>query len=126
MHRRLDLLDVNEVEGRGERTTTANLYAMYAQAGGDHRTLASLVDEGQRTLDELRERGYDLGYGCGEDGDPPPAVDKRLESIYRHARQALYARLEDHVIAAASPRHVRVRTRATDREEYLARPWSGA
>lgn len=126
MHRRLDLLDVNEVDGRGERTTTANLYAMYAQAGGDHRTLASLADEGQRALDELCERGCDLGYGCGEDGDPPPAVDRRLESIYRHARQALYARLEEHVIADASPHHIRVRTRAMDREEYLARPWSGA
>jgi ethanolamine ammonia-lyase large subunit len=126
MHRRLDLLDVNEVEGRGESATTANLYATYAQAGGDHRTLASLADEGQRALGELRERGYDLGYGCAGDGDPPPAVEKRLESIYRHARHALYARLEDHVIADASPRHVRVRTRAIDREEYLARPWSGA
>jgi ethanolamine ammonia-lyase large subunit len=126
MHRRLDLLDVNEVEGRGEPTTTANLYALYAQAGGDHRTSASLADEGQRTLHGLRERGYDLGHGCGDDGEPPPAVQARLESIYRHARQALYATLAPHVIADASPRHVRARTRAADRDEYLAHPWSGS
>jgi ethanolamine ammonia-lyase large subunit len=98
---------------------------MYAQAGGDHRTSASLVDEGQRALEELRERGFDLGYGVSDDGGPPPAVEARLDSIYRHARHALYATLEPRVIADVSPRHVRVRTQAVNREEYLTRPWSG-
>ena len=65
----------------------------------------------------MRERGFDLG---GEQSS-----EARLEAIYAHARHALYATLDDHVIRDACPVHVRVRTAAVDREDYLAHPPSG-
>jgi ethanolamine ammonia-lyase large subunit len=103
----------------------AQLYARYAKAGGDWRTSAALMEEGVARLNELQRRGYDLGYGCGQGHASPPAVDARLDAIYGHARRALYATLDRSVIADVSPRHVRVRTRAVDREDYLAHPASG-
>jgi ethanolamine ammonia-lyase small subunit len=48
-----------------------------------------------------------------------------MEAIYEHARRALYATLGDEVIRDVSPRHIRVRTGALDREEYLSSPPSG-
>jgi len=74
--------------------------------------------DGMRQLMELEERGLDLNL----DAD---AADRRLDAIYAHARRALYATIEDGVIREASPRHVRARTTAATREDYLARPHAG-
>jgi ethanolamine ammonia-lyase large subunit len=94
------------------------LYARYAKAGGDTRSSDALEDEATRRLAELRERGFDLG------GDAVSS-DARLEAIYAHARQALYAAIQDSVIRDACPRHVQVRTMAADRDDYLAHPPAG-
>ncbi len=93
----------------------AHLYAMYAKAGGDQRTSAALEDEARRRVAELRERGFDLG-------EASPA---RLDAIYANARAALYALVDDAAIRDACPSHVRIRTEAVDREDYLAHPPSG-
>ncbi|MGH9346695.1 MAG: ethanolamine ammonia-lyase subunit EutB [Vicinamibacterales bacterium] len=124
MERRLADLGVRE-EAAGAPETTAMLFAVYAKAGGDRRTAPALVEEGMRTLHELRLRSFDLGYGCGPDDGPPAGVDSRLDAIYEHARRALYAMLDDDALRDASPGHVRVRTEARDREDYLAHPPAG-
>ena len=49
----------------------------------------------------------------------------RVETIYRHARTALYATLDQAVIHDAAARPLLVRTAAIDRDEYLAAPPSG-
>jgi len=97
---------------------TRRLYATYAQAGGDRRSTSTLEEEGQRHLDELRERGFDLG-GSQE------ASESRLEAIYQHARRALYASIDASVIRDVCPSHALVRTEATDRDDYLAHPPAG-
>jgi len=128
------------------------LYARYAKNGGDIRTSDTLMDEGRQKLMELQQRGFDLGYGDrgtrlqprqGDDpnrlrqgyGGPPKLRAKaegsyhnheaRLEAIYTHACRALYATLDDGVVNDVSPRHVRVRTLAVDRDDYLAHPPRG-
>jgi ethanolamine ammonia-lyase large subunit len=116
MQRRLTALGVDAAAPDPERT--AHLYAAYAKAGGDERSAAALVDEGRRTLQALRLRGYDLGYA----GDQHVS---RLDAIYEQARRALYATLDAHVVDEVSPRQLRVRTRAVDREDFLAHPPSG-
>jgi len=103
----------------------AYLYARYAKSGGDRRTSTSLLDEGRHKIMELRDRGYDLARGSGHDYSDPPAVEARLEAIYAHARRALYATLDEGVINDVSTRHVRVRTMAVDRDDYLSHPPSG-
>jgi ethanolamine ammonia-lyase large subunit len=96
--------------------TVARLYATYARNGGD-RQPASLVDA-SRELTHLRDRGLDVAMG-------PAEADARLDRIYAHARRALYAVLDEGVIRDASPRHIRVRTTAPNRDEYLAHPTLG-
>ncbi|RPH53619.1 MAG: ethanolamine ammonia-lyase, partial [Acidobacteria bacterium] len=121
MEQRLTALGV--LGGNGEPNsapdTVARLYATYSKAGGDRRTALSLEEEGHRQLYELRERGFDLG------GMTPPEADARLESIYTHARRALYATVDEGVIRDVSPRSLRVRTTATSRDDYLAHPAVG-
>ena len=127
MRKRLGELGVLDGRGRprGDAECTADLYAAYAKAGGDARASGTLRAEGARRLGALAERGFDLGRGHGRDYEAPPEVVSRLDSIYAHARRALYAELDDGVARDASPRHLRVRTLARDREQYLSEPASG-
>jgi ethanolamine ammonia-lyase large subunit len=113
MEQRLQSLGV--MRGNG----AARLYATYQKAGGDRRTMSALEDEGSRRLSALRDRGFDLGVA-----DPIDA-DRRIDSIYAHARSALYASIEDAVVRDATIRSVRVRTAAKDRDDYLAHPPAG-
>jgi ethanolamine ammonia-lyase large subunit len=98
--------------------TIGHLYAIYAKAGGDIRTTVALEEIAERRLHELRERGFDLG-------DDEATSEARLDAIYANARQALYAVVDDSVIRDVCPQHLRVRTEARDREEYLAHPPRG-
>jgi ethanolamine ammonia-lyase large subunit len=121
MVQRLSALGVPgaDAEPRARSQVVPGLYAVYAKAGGDGRTVAALESEGRRRLHALGERGFDLGVS-----DPSDA-DARLNAIYSHARDALYAVLNESVIRDATDRHVRVRTAAVDRDDFLAHPASG-
>jgi ethanolamine ammonia-lyase large subunit len=99
--------------------TVAHLSAQYARAGGDRRPLAVLEAEAQRTIGELQERGWDLGV------TDAARANARVEAIYRHARTALFATLDDAVVRDAAARPLVVHTAAADRDEYLAAPASG-
>lgn len=123
MQHRLAALGV--CDDTGHPDTTAALFAAYAKAGGDRRTTGTLIDDGRRSLEDLRQRRFDLGYGCGADYGSPPEVEVRLQGIYEHARHALFARLDEGVVASACPRHVRARSLAVDRDDYLAHPPNG-
>ena len=96
-----------------------SLYAAYVKAGGDPRTRSALEDEGFRRLQNVRERGFDV------DGNGELEADARVNALYSHARQALYATLDEGVVRDATNRPVRVRTTARDRDDYLAHPPSG-
>ena len=121
MRRRLAALGVLNDNGDvlPGSATVARLYAAYARAGGDHRSLSSLEEDGARQLHQLRERGLDLGI------DDPADAEARLDAIYAHARAALYATLDDHVITDVATRPMRLRTAATSRDDYLAHPTAG-
>jgi ethanolamine ammonia-lyase large subunit len=121
MEQRLTALDVStpDVGPKPGADTVARLYATYARSGGDRRTSSSLEEEGRRRLYELRERGLDLGVVEASE------ADARIETIYTHARRALYATVDEGIIRDASPGCVRVRTTATSRDDYLAHPPAG-
>lgn len=127
MGERLRALGVLDPDGNasGAPETTAQLYARHLKGGGDTRSMEELQALGLKRIAALQAKGCDLGYGCGPDHAAPPAVAARLETIYRHARRALYATIDPAVIRACSPRHISVATNAVDREEYLAHPASG-
>ena len=121
MQRRLEELGVlgRGGDARSAASTTSQLYATYAKAGGDARSMLALHDEGVRRLGELREHGLDLGI------DDAGASDTRLDTIYSNARAALYASVDEHVIKDAAVRPVQVRTAATSRDDYLSHPPAG-
>jgi ethanolamine ammonia-lyase large subunit len=83
MHKRLVELDVMDASGdvTPDTRSAAYLYAMYAKSGGDRRTSASLLDEGQHKIEELRRRGYDLG------GDDGTRLQPRLSGTRLQPRQ---------------------------------------
>jgi ethanolamine ammonia-lyase large subunit len=102
-----------------ELSASANeLYAAYHKAGGDTRSLDTLRDEAAKKFGALAERGFDLGYGGDE-------ANARITGIYSNARRALYATLDAAVISDSSPRYIRVQTRSSDRDDYLAHPATG-
>lgn len=112
-----------EPTGGPDRVTA--LYAAFRKAGGDGRPVGQLRAEGRKTLGALQRRGYDLGLGHGPDHADPPAAAERTRRLYRHARRALYARLDETVLRDLSPRALHVRTLAGGRDEYLSRPSAG-
>jgi ethanolamine ammonia-lyase large subunit len=124
---RLRDLGVLGADGEAESGAAgvAALYAAFRRAGGDARSGAELEAEGQRTVQQLQRRGFDLGLGHDADHADPPAAAERVRRLYAHARQALYARLDDAVLREATPQALRVRTAAADRDEYLAHPPAG-
>jgi ethanolamine ammonia-lyase large subunit len=103
-------------------TKSDALYAAYHKAGGDTRSLHTLREEGAKKIGALAERGFDLGYGSEENCDEANA---RITRIYSNARRALYATLDEAVISDSSPRFIRVHTRSSDRDTYLAHPATG-
>jgi ethanolamine ammonia-lyase large subunit len=101
------------------------LYAAYHKAGGDTRSLDTLREEGAKKIGALAERGFDLGYHCDENYEDPPEANVRITAIYSNARHALYATLDEAVISDSSPTYLRVNTRSSDRDDYLAHPATG-
>jgi ethanolamine ammonia-lyase small subunit len=84
-----------------------------------------LEAEARQKLGGFRERGFDLGYGTDCEGSAVRAANARVDTIYDHARLALYATLDPAVIGAAAPSHRWVHTKALDRDDYLAHPHHG-
>jgi ethanolamine ammonia-lyase large subunit len=123
MEERLRALGVSDGQHDAAVDGPAQLYSAYAHAGGDRRASAALIEEGRRKIRDLRSRGFDVGYA--RDANGVSAADARVERIYEHARYALYAGLDESVLRDASPRHLSVRTRAADRDDYLAHPRHG-
>jgi ethanolamine ammonia-lyase large subunit len=118
MRRRLEALGI-AADPAGTSDAAARLSAHYARAGGDRRTSATIEDEARREVAALRERGWDLGI------TDVTRAEVRVDTLYHHARAALFAVLDDAVIRDAALRPVRVRTAAASRDEYLATPSSG-
>lgn len=108
----------------GSADVIASLYAEYCKDSGDARQVHDLRAEATRKMRPLQEHGWDLGLGH-EGYNAPASVRTRMEAIYKQARQALYAHMEESVISRASLKPVRVRTLASGRDEFLSHPSGG-
>jgi ethanolamine ammonia-lyase large subunit len=125
MQKRLIELSTMAESGPVSGRSADALYAAYHKAGGDTRSLDTLRDDAAKKIGALAERGFDLGYGCDENYADPPAANTRITAIYSNARRALYATLDDAVIIDSSSRYVRVHTKSSNRDDYLAHPSTG-
>jgi ethanolamine ammonia-lyase large subunit len=115
MHRRLREIDTPKAQTLDH---IAHLYAQYSRAAGEARQSVVLEEEARRKVAELRERGFDI---AGDDTRGSARVDR----IYRHARQALYATVDDSVLRDACGTHIRALTRAAGRDDFIAHPPAG-
>ena len=120
MARRLGELgvDPSRTAHEGATATAARLYATFA-AGNDAEPAGALEADGRRRIARLRERGFDLGVASAAD------AERRVDGLYTHARQALYATVDEAAVAGTCDRIVRAATRAVDRDDYLLHPESG-
>jgi len=111
MSRRLRELHVDPARtvSQGALDAAARLFTSF---GGNE-------DDGRRRVGVLRERGFDLGVASAAD------AEARVDVIYRHARQALYAAVNDAIVGDACAASLRVRTQAADRDDYLSHPNRG-
>jgi ethanolamine ammonia-lyase large subunit len=125
MKKRLVELGVMNESGESDGSGADSLCAAYQKAGGDTRTFDALRAEAKKKVSALAERGFDLGLGCDADTASRDRVTARIDAIYAHARRALYSTLDDSVIKDVSPRLLRVRTNAADRDDYMAHPPAG-
>jgi ethanolamine ammonia-lyase large subunit len=127
MRNRFAALGVMDESGElaASRPRAESLYAAYVKAGGDARSIDALRDEGTRKMAALSEGGFDLGYGHDLNYEAPRKIEQRMEDIYQHAQRALYASVDDAVIRDASPHYIKVRTRASSRDDYIMHPASG-
>ncbi|MGH9802312.1 MAG: ethanolamine ammonia-lyase subunit EutB [Blastocatellia bacterium] len=94
MTRRLKELGV--INGNGlpaaHSLTTAKLYSQFVRAGGDARSQETLQAEGLKKLERLKQQGFDLGYGHLADYAAPKEVERKMEAIYRQARNGMHAK----------------------------------
>jgi len=125
MQKRLIELSTMTESGAVSGKSAAALYAAYHKAGGDTRSLDTLRDEGVKKTRALAERGFDLGYGCDENYGDSPEANARITRIYANARRALYSTLDEAVLSDSSPSYIRVHTRSSHRDDYLAHPATG-
>jgi ethanolamine ammonia-lyase large subunit len=125
MKKRLVVLGVMSESGEAAEHGAESLYAIYQKAGGDTRTFETLGEEATRKISSLAERGFELGSGRVANSSARAEGTARIDAIYENARRALYAKLDDTVIRDVCPRHLRVRTKASDRDDYLAHPPAG-
>ncbi len=102
--------------------------ALTAQAGDPIPVAAAAGEDpagAAKTLARLQERGLDLGYGYERDFRAPAHVRRRLDHVFRHAREALYRRVARATLEDASGAYLEVSTTSRSREEYLSRPPTG-
>jgi ethanolamine ammonia-lyase large subunit len=127
MARRLRDLGALEPDGTvaSSAARACELYAAWRRSTGDRSAAAVLRAEAGRTLGELQRRGFDLGFGHGPGHADPPAAAERVRGLFRHARQALYAALDEGVLREVCSVPLMVRTGAADRDDYLANPGAG-
>jgi ethanolamine ammonia-lyase large subunit len=116
MERRLSELGLPALTGRTD--AVSRLYARYMKANGDSRSVTELEADGRRKVAVLRDRGLDVA------ADAATSL-ARVDRIYEHARRALYANLESVVLRDACGNHREVRSRAADRDEFIAHPPAG-
>jgi ethanolamine ammonia-lyase small subunit len=125
MKNRFIELGVMNQSGEIRDNGVESLYAEYQRAGGDTRTIDSLRQEATKKISVLADRGFDIGARAKATLREPGNIPSRIDELYDHARLALYAKLDPAVIRDVATHHIRVRTKAHSRDDYLAHPTAG-
>lgn len=102
-----------------------HVYVQYRRRQGDTRAESQLRDEGRAEMAAVRARGVFLAEGHG---DTPGALavetDQEIRRIVTEAKQALWATLDDALVATI-PGHLPVETLSASRADYILHPTTG-
>ena len=101
------------------------VYTQFRRAKGDQRSDATIRHEGEQQLAEVRSRGVFVASGYGQSpGQLHPKLKSRIESIYRDAKESIWAELSQSFIDSV-PMVMQLSTMSADREDYILHPESG-
>ncbi|MBW1646029.1 MAG: ethanolamine ammonia-lyase subunit EutB [Deltaproteobacteria bacterium] len=101
------------------------VYYQYCLAKGDRRSKDEIYAEGKKKVKEVVARGVDLAIGHGKKvSDIEPELDKTIHALYDDAKVSLWSEFTPEFIKTI-PHAVVIKTKAKDREDYIAHPASG-
>ena len=101
------------------------VYLQYCRQKGDNRSDTEILDEAANRISEVRSRGVFIATGY----DQLPSrmdreLDSRIHAIYEDARQSIWTELTA-PFKDSIPDAVQLKTRSTDRTDYILHPVSG-
>lgn len=97
----------------------------YRRAKGDRRSRATIYREGQKKMQEVRDRGVYLAQGY--DGRPwkmEAKLDREIRALYADSKKCIWVVLEPSFIASL-PNAVVLQSRSKDRTDYILHPQTG-
>lgn len=101
------------------------VYQQYCRRKGDVRTEEQIRSEGQQRLAEIRSRGVFIAEGYGQKpSELNPQLSKEIHRIYDDARECIWKELNPQ-FAATIPGSVLLKSRSSDRTDYILHPVSG-
>lgn len=122
--RELGVIDADGKPGASFADPT-KVYLAYRRRKGDARPDAEIRDEGRRKVAEVRGRGVPISVGHGaRPWDLTPELESEIRALYADAKKSIHAALPAG-FAASLPGERELRTRSTDRDDYILHPQTG-
>jgi len=101
------------------------VYLKYRRRQGDTRSESMIRREGQAHVDSAKKRGVFITQGHGDSvTDLPTETAANIESIYKDAKQSIWAELTPDFLAQV-PSALPLETQSHDRNDYILHPASG-
>ena len=101
------------------------VYLQYRRKKDDSRSDDEILAEGRTRLAGVRARGVFVAQGHGpRSWDLDPALEADIRRIYADAKESIWMELEPEFIAAI-PGVMTLKTRSSDRTDYILHPESG-
>jgi len=120
---------LNVIDGLGKPTEHFGdptwVYYQYRLAKNDTRSKSIIYREGERIINEIRERGVPIAKGYGKNiWDLPADLDEEVRYLYEDAKLSLWTEMTPAFVTKI-PEAIHIQTQSTDRKDYVYHPSSG-
>lgn len=101
------------------------VYYQYCLAKNDTRSRDLIFEEGRQCLHRIRKRGVPIAEGTGKNQwDLNPELDKQVRHLFEDSKKSIWTELPEK-FARSLPGAILLRTKSTDRKDYIYHPESG-
>jgi len=101
------------------------VYYQYRLAKNDQRSKATIYEEGESLITEVRDRGVPIAQGNGKNiWDLDPKLDAEIRHLYDDAKVSLWTALTPNFTDKIS-NVISIKTTSRDRKDYVYHPESG-